>query len=354
MLNNLKNISDRLNQREAEQDFKLRFIDSELLTPYSKNIYGIRDIDELAEDIKENGLYHNLVVRPVEGGKYEILSGERRYKALLKLGNTKIPCQVREDLEGKDLDAEILLIQANAKARELTHIEKIEQISRLEQLYKQKRSNGEVLEGKTRDIIGKDVGLSGVQVGRYQKIGKKLIGGLKELLDKDKITLTQAEILAAVNTTEQAAMYDQIKSLGKEECKILIEGIKQPIDFPKKKDEAEEFVNDKGVRHEHPKIEKVEEEHSVKVVQSISKNAEEDSEETGIIDSSNHEYCKNEYLNCFWRSIGLCNDELCPCSAYRALDSDEGKKLMDAYELEVQQALKKIESAWGDKFKDYI
>jgi ParB family chromosome partitioning protein len=256
VLSNLKNISDRLNQREAEQEFKLKMIDVHLLIPCARNLYGIRDIDELAEDIKENGLYHNLVVRPVGNDMYEILSGERRYKALEKLGYKKIPCQVREDLESKDLDAEILLIQANAKARELTHVEKMHQIKRLEELYKEKRGSGEKLQGKTRDIIGKDVGLSGAQVGRYQKIEKNLIGGLVELLDKDKITLTQADILASLDNTEQAIMYDQIKNLGKEETKVIVEGIKQSVDLPKDKVAAEEFIKEKGARDEHLKEDK--------------------------------------------------------------------------------------------------
>lgn len=243
MLGNLKNISDRLNQREAEQEFKLKMIDADLLAPCAKNIYGIREIEELAQDIKENGLYHNLVVRPIADDMYEILSGERRFRALSSLGYKKIPCQVREDLIDKDIDAEILLIQANAKTRELTHIEKIKQIERLEDLYKEKRGNGEKLQGKTRDLIGKDVGLSGAQVGRYQKLGKNLIGGLKELLDKDKLTLNQADILASLDGTEQAIMYDQIKTLGKEETKIIVEGIKQQVDLPKAR--AEELINEK-------------------------------------------------------------------------------------------------------------
>ncbi|MDU3355205.1 ParB N-terminal domain-containing protein [Clostridium sp.] len=54
----------------------------------------------MAEDIKINGLNHNLVVRPTENGTYELISGERRFTALSKLvleGHKQfinIPCKV--------------------------------------------------------------------------------------------------------------------------------------------------------------------------------------------------------------------------------------------------------------------
>lgn len=71
---------------------------------------------------------HNLVVRKREDGNFEILTCERRYSALKMLGYKKVHCQVKELT---NLDAELLLIQANAKQRELTYTEKMEGINRL-------------------------------------------------------------------------------------------------------------------------------------------------------------------------------------------------------------------------------
>lgn len=67
-----------------------------------------------------NGLNHSLVVRKLDNGLYELLSGERRYTALTKLVNegnktfALVPCKV---IEVNDIDAEIILIQANAQTR---------------------------------------------------------------------------------------------------------------------------------------------------------------------------------------------------------------------------------------------
>ncbi len=225
----LKGIANRVNGVDKKSFTKELDIDS--LVPSKNNFYGIREIEELAASIKENGLMHNLVVRDIGNGTYEIISGERRYTALKKLGYEKVPCQIREI---NDLDAELMLIHANLEQRELTPTEKMEGIKRLENIYKQKRKNGEKLEGKTRDLIGKDLGLSGVQVGRYKKVDKDLIPELKEKLDKEDITLTQANTLSSLTKEEQKAIHDEIKDLNTKEHKlevdILVQGIKQPIE----------------------------------------------------------------------------------------------------------------------------
>lgn len=229
----LKGLADKVNRIEAKENFNLLEIDIDKLMPSTKNFYGIREVEELAESIKESGLMHNLVVRKINDGSYEILSGERRYHALKKLGYKKIPCQVKDMT---DLDAEILLIQANAKQRELTAIEKMNGIKKLKELYDIKKRNGEPLPKgkKTRDVIGEEIGLSGSQVAKYQQVDNNLIGGLKDKFNSGDITLTQATTLCSLQPIEQAAIYDQIKSMKAKECKeeinMLVEGIKQPVD----------------------------------------------------------------------------------------------------------------------------
>ncbi len=223
-------------------------LDINNLVPSSNNFYGIREIEELAESIKENGLIHNLVVRKKDNGNYEIISGERRYHAAKSLGYKTLPCQVKEI---SDLDAEIMLIQANVEQRELLPSEKMEGIKRLKAIYEQKKDNGEELpKGKIRDLIGQDMKISGVQVGRYQKVDKDLIEPLKEKLDKEEITLTQAHTLSSLNENEQKIIHEEIKDLdpkeSKEEVEILINGIKQPVESKLDKQLLDEMHNDQA------------------------------------------------------------------------------------------------------------
>lgn len=241
----LKGLADKINGVE-KQSF-IQELDINSLVPSQNNFYGIREIEELAESIKESGLMHNLVTRKKDDGTYEIISGERRYRALKSLGYEKVPCQVKEI---SDLDAEIMLIQANVEQRELLPSEKMEGIRRLKAIYEQKKANGQQLpKGKIRDLIGQDMKLSGVQVGRYQKVDKDLIEPLKEKLDKEEITLTQAHTLSSLSEKEQEVIHEEIKELNskehKEEVETLINGIKQPVESNHDKELIEEMYSDK-------------------------------------------------------------------------------------------------------------
>ncbi|MCI9233196.1 MAG: ParB/RepB/Spo0J family partition protein [Bacilli bacterium] len=76
-------------------------------------------ITELAESIKEHGVIQPIVVRPL-GDRYEIIAGERRYKASVLAGKETIPAIVTE-LNDKD-SAEVALIE-NVQRQDLTPIE---------------------------------------------------------------------------------------------------------------------------------------------------------------------------------------------------------------------------------------
>ncbi|GEQ18055.1 ParB/RepB/Spo0J family partition protein [Clostridium butyricum] len=229
----LKGIASRVNNINNTDDGFVQELDIDLLVPSENNFYGIREIEELAESIKEYGLMHNVVVRKRNDGKYEILSGERRFRALREIDYKKVPCRIVKD-DVTELDAEVMLIQANMQQRELNLQEKMQGIKRLQEIYTEKRKSGEKLQGKTRDLIGKHLGISGVQVGRYQKIDKDLIEPLKEKLNSEDITVTQAHTLSSLTEEEQEIINDEIKDLNckehKEEVETLINGIKQPVE----------------------------------------------------------------------------------------------------------------------------
>lgn len=243
----LKGIASRVNNINNTDDGFVQELDIDLLVPSENNFYGIREIEELAESIKEYGLMHNVVVRKRNDGKYEILSGERRFRALREIDCKKVPCRIIKD-DVTELDAEVMLIQANMQQRELNLQEKMQGIKRLQEIYTEKRKSGEKLQGKTRDLIGKHLGISGVQVGRYQKIDKDLIEPLKEKLNSEDITVTQAHTLSSLTEEEQEIINDEIKDLNckehKEEVETLINGIKQPVENKHDKELIDEMYSE--------------------------------------------------------------------------------------------------------------
>jgi len=206
-------IDDNLKAMEdiGSADFVVRDIEIEKIIPSVRNFFKVDDIEDLAEDIRENGLSHNLLVRPISGDRFEIISGERRFKALKILGRTNAPCKVEEDLKDNDIDAEIKLINTNAKTRQLSDIEKAEAIRRLEVLYKNKKDKGIKIKGRIRDNIASDLGISGIKVERLNKINK-LIPGLKEALGRNKISASAVGQFSGMDTPTQKEMLSLIKN----------------------------------------------------------------------------------------------------------------------------------------------
>lgn len=107
MLNGISKNTRKVEEFKAKDNFKIDYINIDRIKRNEKNFYEIVDIESLAEDIKLNGLNHNLVVRKLDNDMYELISGERRYTALNKLineGNKEfnlVPCKV---IESNDID----------------------------------------------------------------------------------------------------------------------------------------------------------------------------------------------------------------------------------------------------------
>ena len=264
MLNQVSQNVKKANEIEAKNNFNVQYIDIKDIERNKKNFYEIVNVDELAEDIKMNGLNHNLVVRKLDNGKYELISGERRYTALTKLveeGNkifALVPCKV---IEANDIDSEIILIQANAQTRELTEIEKLEQVKRLTELYRTKKKNGEKVPGKIREIIANDLKLSPTQVGRYERINKNLIPELKEILENGNLTIANASEFSSLSEDNQKVILEIINNkveISKEEAtelKVKLKKLEQ-----EKADELKKLENEKLVE-----IRKIENEKSVEI-----------------------------------------------------------------------------------------
>lgn len=215
MLNGISKNIDKVNELEAKSNFNVQYIDINKIKRNEKNFYEIVDVEELAEDIKLNGLNHNLVVRQLENSTYELISGERRFTALNNLVNegetlfALVPCKV---VDKNDIDSEIILIQANSQTRELSESEKLKQVERLTFLYKEKKSNGETVPGKIRELIASDLKLSPTQVGRYERINNNLIPELKELLEQGNLTTSNASEFSTLSEENQKVILDIINS----------------------------------------------------------------------------------------------------------------------------------------------
>lgn len=110
----------------------------------ARKIFNLESIEELANSIKEYGLIQPIVVAKKEN-YYEIIAGERRWRASKKAGLTEIPVIVKDDNERRN--KEISLIE-NIQREDLNPIEKARGIKVLMDEY-------DLTQQKVADIIGK-------------------------------------------------------------------------------------------------------------------------------------------------------------------------------------------------------
>ena len=81
--------------KELRDSLRLIGIESITPNPYqARTVWNEQDLDELTESIKANGIIQPVVVRP-KGSDYELIAGERRFRAAKRASLTEIPALVR-------------------------------------------------------------------------------------------------------------------------------------------------------------------------------------------------------------------------------------------------------------------
>ena len=209
----------------------------------------LRRIDELAEDIREDGLENNLLVRKIEDDRYEVelIGGERRYSAILRnieYGDRTyeyIPCKV---LTMSDIDARKRLILNNMENDPLTNAEKLEAVEELKEIYKAKKEAGENIPGRIQTIIASEMGLKKSQVANYEKILNHASEEVRESIRKEELPLDAAVTLVDLDEEEQRRFLNEHDTYSKkavESYKEAKHAQEQPIEKQLYYDEYDEI-----------------------------------------------------------------------------------------------------------------
>jgi ParB family chromosome partitioning protein len=125
-----RGLSALLGTPEAETD-QLRQIDIDRILPNShqpRKAFDEDRLDELANSIHEHGVVQPIVVRPLDDGFFQLIAGERRWRASQRAGLLRIPAVVRETAE--QLALEIALIE-NLQREDLNPMEEAQAYERL-------------------------------------------------------------------------------------------------------------------------------------------------------------------------------------------------------------------------------
>ncbi|MBQ6164234.1 MAG: ParB/RepB/Spo0J family partition protein [Clostridia bacterium] len=190
------------------------------LVPFKDHPYKVIENEgmlELTDSIKEHGILNPLLVRPLEGedGKYEIISGHRRYAAAQKLDMKKVPCTVH--FIDRDA-ATVMMVDSNCQRTELLPSEKAWAYKmKMDAMSRQgKRTDltsnpvGGKSDGKeTAEIIGEQVGESQTQVRRYIRL-TYLVPELLQYVDNGKIGMRPAVEMSYLDEDTQRDIVDRI------------------------------------------------------------------------------------------------------------------------------------------------
>lgn len=182
--------------------------------PANKKIYSVDSIEELADSIElAGGVLHNLVVRePDKDGRYQIISGERRWTAckyLVEHGREQyreVGCLVEHERDEDIL--QLMLVLANSTARQLTDAEKMRQAEALTAMLTRMRKEGKV-QGRVRDIVGKMLKTTSGQLARYHAIQANLQGGLRDRFERGEVGVSVAYEASKLDKAGQDAIDKQ-------------------------------------------------------------------------------------------------------------------------------------------------
>ena len=193
--------------KEGEKVLNLKIIDVEPNRDQPRKHFDEEALEELSESIKRYGLIQPIIVTKKDK-YYEIIAGERRWRACKKAGLTEIPAIVREDDERKN--KEIALIE-NIQREDLNAVEKATGIKLLMEEYNITQQQVAEMLGKSRSSIANTVRILNLdpRVLELAKEGKLTEGHCRALLaitDNDKqynMALRMLERGASVNEIEK-------------------------------------------------------------------------------------------------------------------------------------------------------
>ena len=187
-------IGDDTNEEAVVQDIRsLRHVPIELLqaNPHNpRKHFNEDELNALAASLKERGLLQPLVVRPRAGGKFEIVAGERRWRASQKAGLHELPVLIRE-LDDKET-LEIALIE-NVQRADLNPLEEAKAYRQLVDQY-----------GHTQQQLADAIGKSRSHVANTMRL-LNLPEATQIQIETGSLTAGHARALIATDSPEELA-----------------------------------------------------------------------------------------------------------------------------------------------------
>jgi ParB family chromosome partitioning protein len=175
-----------INSNEELKQVEIDLIEPNDLQPRTK--FHEVQLEELAQSIKENGIVQPILIRRISGSRYQLVAGERRWRAAQRAGLQRIPAIVRDVTDDKML--ELALIE-NIQRQELNAIEEAHAYKRLIDTL-----------GLTQEVVAQRVGRDRTFVTNYLRL-LRLPEDIQGLVEENKISMGHARALLGLDDPEK-------------------------------------------------------------------------------------------------------------------------------------------------------
>ena len=198
---------------EALQTLSVERIRPGKFQPRSK--MDAASLAELALSIKEQGVMQPILVRPVDGGRFEIIAGERRWRAAQQAGLREIPALVKSI---PDQTALAVALIENIQREDLNPLEEAKGLQRLLDEF-----------GLTHDAVAKAVGRSRSAVSNLLRLNG-LAPPVQEYLLGGALEMGHARALLALSVAQQAGAAARVvnASMSVRETERLVHALMNP------------------------------------------------------------------------------------------------------------------------------
>lgn len=227
----LKNKDDIVGYIEEDRNSSVESIQIERIVPnryQPRQVFDSSKITELAESIDEHGLLQPIVVRPIEENMYEIIAGERRFRALQSLHKSQADVIIRHM---NDEETAVVALIENIQRENLSAVEEAEAYKKLLEIGGTTQSELAKSLGKSQSFIANKL--------RLLKLAPKVISRLRE----GKITERHARAVLSLKEDDQEKLIEQVINQ-KLNVKQTEARVKQKIGPEKVKAQSFQFSKD--------------------------------------------------------------------------------------------------------------
>lgn len=224
MLTSLDSLFTTQEQRDEAKRDSVQDIPISQISDFPEHPFKVKQDEamlEMAESVRQYGVLVPGLVRQLEDGSYQMVSGHRRKLASELAGRNTTPCIVR-DLT--DDEAVIIMVDSNLQRERVLPSEKAFAYKmKLDAMRRQagrpSKENGVPLghhfqQGKSREILADNSPDSNTQIQRYIRL-TNLIPEILDMVDDGRIAFRPAVELSYLTEQEQSALYD---TMGREDC----------------------------------------------------------------------------------------------------------------------------------------